>query len=132
MSRSADCLRLKLEGFPSVRSCGLSTKHRRPLPIFLRNGVKMSTNMKIKKRALTLHLLLKKPQKYCVAHLAVENQKRDKEKSCFLSGHPCLKGGTLKIFFDHSYLHMLNVLLSSSHFFPTGARDFFVEKVRRN
>ena len=48
-----------LEGFPSVRSCGLSTKHRRPLPIFLRNGVKMSTNMKIKKRALTLHLLLK-------------------------------------------------------------------------
>ena len=59
MSRSADCLRLKLEGFPSVRSCGLSKKHRRPLQIFLRNGVKMSTNMKIKKRALTLHLLLK-------------------------------------------------------------------------
>ena len=121
MSRSADCLRLKLEGLPSVRSCGLSTKHRRPLPIFLRNGVKMSTNMKIKKRA-NASPSFKKPQKYCVAHLAVENQKRDKEKSCFLSGHPCLKGGTLKIFFDHSYLHMLNVPLKL--FFDRGTRFF--------
>ena len=92
MSRSADCLRLKLEGFPSVRSCGLSKKHRRPLQIFLRNGVKMSTNMKIKKRA-NASPSFKKPQKYCVAHLAVENQKRDKEKSCFLSGHLASRGG---------------------------------------
>ena len=81
--------------------------------------------MKIKKRA-NASPSFKKPQKYCVAPLvAVENQKGIR-KELFSYPDTLASRGTLKIFFDHSYLHMLNVLLLSSQaiFFDRGTRFF--------